>query len=95
MREATSGQVQFAMKDRLKIVNMVLFFVLGIAILWRTPWQKGLMLAHAFGLGCFLIGGYRFWLVYQVRKQITGVLEQSHRNLTGQEAPDSFSQTEK
>jgi hypothetical protein len=53
-------------RDRLMLMNMLLFLVIGLAILVRSAQHDAPWPAYAFGTGCLVAGGYRLYMVYKV-----------------------------
>ncbi|HEY5600385.1 MAG TPA: hypothetical protein VIK48_06805 [Candidatus Manganitrophaceae bacterium] len=72
--EEKTGRFSFPQKltlrDRLMLVNMVLFFVIGCLILYRALSRNGPWLAHGMGVLFISTGGYRLYLL---RKALKGV----------------------
>ncbi len=52
-------------REVLMLVNMVLFIILGAAMLIRAPLKNASFLAYLMGCGFLFAGGYRLYLVYK------------------------------
>ena len=57
-------------RDKMMLVNMVLYFFVGATLLIRSFLQGGLGLAYGIGCGLLLAGLYRGALVLRVLKQM-------------------------
>lgn len=57
-------------RDILMLINMILFFVLGAALLIRAPIRNASLSAYLMGCGFLFAGGYRLYLFFKTKKGI-------------------------
>jgi len=53
------------LRDKVLVINMFLYFVVGGAILYRAFFRSASWPAYLFGFLLLLMGSYRFYLVYR------------------------------
>jgi len=63
-------QSRMTFRDRVMLVNMILFLFVGVTLLVRSFLQSGSWLAYGVGCGLLLSGLYRSSLVLRVLKQM-------------------------
>ena len=63
-------QSRMTFRDKMMLVNMVLYFFVGATLLIRSFLQSGSVLAYGIGCGLLFAGLYRGSLVLRVLKQI-------------------------
>ncbi len=54
------------LRDRIMLINVLLFFWIGGAILYRAFFRHASWLAYLIGFGFLLFGSYRVYLFYKV-----------------------------